>query len=151
MRIEHELLIDAPVDTVWALTVDVERWPEITPTITTVTRLDDRPLGVGGQARIKQPGQRSRVWTVTRLDAPHRFEWEAAMGPVRMRGGHQLEAEGDRCCNRLSLELTGFASGLFGRLAHRTLRSAITRENEGFKAAAETAAERRERDSPARE
>lgn len=140
MRIEHELLIDAPVDTVWALTVDVERWPDITPTMTTVTRLDDRPFGVGGEARVKQPGQRTRVWTVTRFEAPHHFEWDATMGPIRMRGGHHLQAEGDQCRNRLSLELTGFASGLFGRLARRALRSAITRENEGFKAAAEVAA-----------
>ena len=33
MKLENVQKIEAPVDTVWALTEDVERWPAITPTI----------------------------------------------------------------------------------------------------------------------
>ncbi|HMQ25668.1 MAG TPA: SRPBCC family protein [Acidimicrobiales bacterium] len=137
MRLEHELLINAPVDTVWALTLDVERWPESTPTITEVVRLDDGPLTIGSQARIKQPGQGPRVWTVSRLEAPHEFEWGTSLGTVRMRGGHHLAAEGDGCRNRLTLELEGVGSRLLGLVAGRAMRNAIARENEGFKATAE--------------
>lgn len=140
MHIEHELLIDAPVDRVWALTLDVERWPEATPTMTEVTRLDDGHFAVGSQARIKQPAQSARVWTVTRLDEPSGFEWETTLGPLRLRGGHHLSAEGDGCRNRLTLDVEGFASGLFGLVAGRSLRKAIATENEGFKRVAEAGA-----------
>lgn len=137
MHLQDELLIHAPVERVWALTVDVERWPEATPTMTEVTRLDDGPLGVGSQARIKQPAQSARVWTVTRLDEPTSFEWATTLGPLRLRGGHHLSGEGDACRNRLTLDVEGFGSGLFGLVAGRTLRKAIATENEGFKSVAE--------------
>lgn len=137
MRFEHDLVIQAPVETVWALTLDVERWPESTPTITVVERLDDGPLAVGSQARIKQPAQSARTWTVSRLEAPQVFEWGTSFGPVRMVGGHHLTAEGDGCRNRLTLEVTGVGSRLLWLLAGRTMRHAIVTENEGFKTAAE--------------
>lgn len=137
MRFDHDLLIQAPVETVWDLTLDVERWPETTPTITEVVRLDDGPLAVGSRARIKQPAQSARVWTVSRLEHPHEFEWGTSFGPVRMVGGHHLAPEGDGCRNRLSLEVTGFGSRVLWLLAGRAMRKAIVTENEGFKAAAE--------------
>ena len=66
MRIEHEVTIRASVDDVWALTIDVEALPTITPTMTSVRRLDNGPIGVGSKAVIKQPGQAERTWTVDR-------------------------------------------------------------------------------------
>ncbi len=77
MTITHELIIEAPVEQVWALTVDVESWPTMTPTMTSVQRLDEGPLRVGSTARIKQPGQSSRIWTVTTLEPNEAFAWEA--------------------------------------------------------------------------
>ena len=137
MHLQHELLIDAPVERVWALTLDVERWPEATSTMTEVTRLDDGAFGVGSQARIKQPAQSDRVWTVTRLDPPTCFEWETSLGPLRLRGGHHLHHAGDACRNRLTLDVEGFGSKVFGLVAGRSLRKAIATENEGFKRVAE--------------
>ena len=40
MRIEHTIEIDAPVKRVWELTLDVESWPQLSPTFTSVERLD---------------------------------------------------------------------------------------------------------------
>ncbi len=138
MRLENEIDIAAPAETVWALTVDIEGWPEITPTMTEVTRLDDGPIAVGSQARVKQPAQRARVWTVTRLE-PNHYEWDATFGSIRMRGGHHVSPADGGCTNRLTLDLDGFGGGLFGRVAGRTLAKALQTENEGFKAAAEAA------------
>ena len=138
MRLENEIDIAAPGETVWALTLDVEQWPDLTPTMTEITRLDDGPLAVGSQARVKQPAQRARVWTVTRLE-PNHYEWDAAMGLIRMRGGHHITPTDTGCTNRLTLDLEGFGSGLFGLVAKRTLAKALQTENEGFKAAAESA------------
>lgn len=137
MRYQDELLIQAPIERVWALTLDVERWPDATPTITEVARLDDGPFGVGSQARIKQPAQSARVWTVTRLEEPVCFEWETTMGPIRLRGGHHLSAEGDGCRNRLTLDIEGFGSRLLALLVGRSMRKAIATENAGFKTVAE--------------
>ena len=60
MRIEDSIDIAAPVERVWELTMDVESWPQLTPTITSVKRLDHGPLAVGSAARIKQPAQAER-------------------------------------------------------------------------------------------
>ncbi len=140
MKLENVQKIEAPVDTVWALTEDVERWPAITPTMTTVERLDDGPLAVGSQARIKQPGQGTRVWTVTRLEPGRLFAWSTKALGTQMEGSHHLEADGGGCVNRLGLEITGGTAGVVGRLLGRTLLKAITTENEGCKKVAEAKA-----------
>ena len=137
--LENETLIHADVDRVWALTVDVERWPELTPTMTEVTRLDDGPLGLGSRARVKQPGQRATVWTVNAFVPGAEFAWSTKVGPITMTGGHHLtDVDGD-CRNRLTLELTGFGHGLAEHLVGRRILAAITTENEGFRTAAEAA------------
>jgi uncharacterized membrane protein len=139
MLIEDELHIEADIARVWALTVDVESLPAITPTMTSVVRLDEGPFGVGSQARIVQPRQGSRIWTVTRFEAPHEFEWEARLGPLVMTGGHHLtEVEGGTL-NRLTIEIGGPASGVVGRLFRKQVAAAIHTENEGFRRAATAA------------
>lgn len=139
MDIKHDLEIDAPVDRVWALTVDVEGWPDTTPTMTSVERLDDGPLGVGSRARVVQPRQRPSTWTVTRLEPKSVFEWQTKVGTVTMTGAHHLTAVGGGCRNHLSVELTGFGSGLVRRLVGKKIAEAIAIENQGFKTAAESA------------
>jgi carbon monoxide dehydrogenase subunit G len=136
MRLENEIAIAAPADRVWALTLDIERWPDVTPTMTEITRLDDGPLAVGSQARVKQPAQRARVWTVTRLE-PNHYEWDAKLGSIRMRGGHHITPTDTGCTNRLTLDIDGFGAGMFGLVAKRTLAKALDQENNGFKTAAE--------------
>lgn len=138
MKIDDTLDIGASIETVWNLTVDVERWPEIAPTMTSVKRLDDGPIAVGSEARIKQPGLRPAVWTVTSVEAPTRFVWETRLGTVRMIAGHHLQSTEHGTRNRLTLELTGFGSGLLSFAATRRLRRFITTENLGFKQAAES-------------
>ena len=136
MQIEHELVIPVDVDTVWAMTIDVERWPSLTPTMTSVERLGDEPMGIGSQARIVQPKQRPRVWTVTRFEPGRHFEWSAEMGTVTMTGGHHLEPVEGGTRNRLTLQLSGFGSRLLLAIAGKQLLAAITTENEGFAAGA---------------
>lgn len=141
MLISNELTIDAPVERVWALTVDVENLPTLTPTMTEVHKLDNGPLAVGSRARIKQPGQSARVWTVTDLVPNSRFFWRTKAFGMSMTGGHTLTATDDGGCrNVLSVALTGFGSGLLGRMIGGQLRKAIATENEGFRKAAESVA-----------
>lgn len=138
MRIEHSIEIAAPVERVWELTVDVERLPELTPTMTRVERLDDGPLVAGSRVRIEQPRQRPRIWSVTTLEPKERFEWATRALGSTMTGGHEMSPTATGTRNTLSVELEGPFGGLFGRLLRRPLLAAITAENEGFKAAAES-------------
>jgi uncharacterized membrane protein len=139
MRIENELQIAAPVDVVWALTADVDSWPQVTPTMTTVQRLDDGPIALGSQARVKQPGQSAAIWTVTALEPGRLFEWRTRVLGMDMIGRHELTDVEGGTHNALSLDLTGRGSSLFGKLVGGRIRRSITTENAGFKAHAEGA------------
>ncbi len=139
MEITHELTIEAPVDVVWGLTEDVEAWPSTTPTMTRVERLDDGPLRAGSTARVKQPWQRATIWTVTRLEPGHVFEWRTRALGTDMVGRHTLSSEGAGCRNTLCVEVTGRGAPLFGKLLGGRIAAAIETENEGFKRAAEAA------------
>ena len=139
MLIEEAKDMDASAERVWAVTVDIERWPDLLPTVTRVERLDQGPLSVGSRARLKQPAQRPTVWTVTRLDAPAVFEWEAVVFGVPTRAMHRIEPLGTgRCRNTLALEMSGRGAGIVGRLFGRRMRAVLRAEHEAFEAAART-------------
>lgn len=141
--ITDELLIPAPVATVWHLTIDVESWPRITPTtMKAVERLDTGPLRVGSTARVTQPGQRPTVWTVQELVPEQRFVWSATVYGADMVARHELTAEGSGCRNRLSIEITGRRAGLLRALVGRRIRKVIATENRCFSAAATASADR---------
>ena len=142
MKIQHALEIDAPLDRVWALTVGVEDWPILTPTVTSVKRLDDGALRVGSRVRLKQPGQPARVWTVTALEPQRRFAWSTELLGTTMTGVHELAATGNGTKNTLRVELTGWSSSLLGILLRAPIAKAIAKENEGFKTAAESPRDR---------
>ena len=136
MRYIDTVMIDAPVDTVWDLTIDVVHWPDITPTVTRVQRLDEGPMRVGSQARIKQPGQAEAVWTVTRLENRREFTWQTKRLGLTMTGSHHLEAVGTGTRNTLTLDVEGRGAGVFSRLFGRLMRNSIATENAGFRTAA---------------
>jgi hypothetical protein len=137
-------MIEASVDDVWRLTLDVTNWPAITPTVTRVVRLDDGPLRVGSRARIKQPRQPEAVWVVTRIEEGREFTWQTKRPGLTMVGSHRLEPVGSGCRNTLTIELTGPASGLFGRVLAPLVKGTIETENTSFRRAAEpTASEHR--------
>lgn len=136
MRVKNIIHINAPIGRVWDLTMDVEAWPDITPTMTAV-ELIDTPLRVGSDARIKQPGQRERTWTVSELE-PHRsFAWSTNLLGLSMTGTHHLEAAGDGTLNTLMVDVEGPLSLVVGPLMKRPLAKAIEAENKGFRDAAE--------------
>jgi hypothetical protein len=138
MRLRDEVSIAADAARVWELTLDVERWNELTTSITSVERLDEGPLRLGSAARIVQPRQRPRVWTVTRLEVNRCFAWRTRTGPFTMTGTHLIAADEHGCRNTLVLELAGPGSAVVGRLLRRSLAAALREENDGFKRAAET-------------
>ena len=90
MRLERTVEIDSPPEVVWAVYSDVERWPEWTPSVISVERLDAGPLGAGSRARIRQPGVPAAVWRVTSFEPGRFWAWEAAAPGYRMVGEHRV-------------------------------------------------------------
>ena len=142
MRFEHSLEMAASASTVWRLTTDVEQWPALFPTVTSVKREGlrsegDGEFGVGSTAMIKQPGQKATRWTVTVFEPETRFEWEASVYGVRTIARHLVEPTATGARNTLILELSGRGSKLMGRLVGRKLLTVLATENDGFRRAAE--------------
>ena len=136
--LSNTVYIAAPIERVWSLTEDIEKWPVITPTMTSIVRLDSGPLQVGSTARVKQPRQRARVWTVTRFDPNDTFAWQSRILGMPVVGTHSMASQGDgSTVNTLTLEMSGVMSRLMGRILASTLRQALATENAGFKQHAE--------------
>lgn len=137
MEITDTIVIDAPLERLWALTLDIESLPSVTPTVTAADRLDDGPVAVGSRARLRQPGLPARTWTVEVVDAPTRFAWATRLLGVRMVGVHELTPTADgRCELTLRVQLQGRGAGLLGRLGGANLARTLAAENAGFARAA---------------
>lgn len=108
--------IPAPPERVWAVLADIERWPEWTPTITRIQRLDRGPLAVGSRARIRQPKLPPATWQVSELQPGRSFTWITRSPGVCVTGEHGVEptARGTRVM--LSLRFSGVLGPLVARL-----------------------------------
>jgi uncharacterized membrane protein len=138
MRWENVVTIGAPAEVVWRLTADVERWPEYTPTMRKVQRLDDGPLRVGSTARVEQPAQTPAVWTVSTLDEGRVFAWQTRRMGLTLTGSHTIEAiDGAQCRNILALDVSGRGARLFGLIFGALFSRSLARENAGFRTRAE--------------
>lgn len=139
-RIETD--VAAPAERAWQVMSDVERWPEWTPSVTGVRRLDQGPLVVGSRAVIRQPGFPPALWKVTAIEPGRSFTW-ASTGPgFRAVGHHVVEptAAGSRAT--LTLALEGLLGGVWGRLTRNVTERYIGQEARGLKARSEDAAYR---------
>ena len=137
MTVEDAIYIEARPDVVWTVTVDVARWPEWTPTVTSVVRIDDGPFGLGSVALIKQPGQPPSEWTVTAFIPGKRFWWETRRTGLQMRAMHEVAPEGSGTTNLLRVEVTGILAVLFWPVLRLAVPHALSRENGGLKAQCE--------------
>jgi uncharacterized membrane protein len=139
MEHEETVTISAPVERVWAVMADVERWPEWTASISSVSLVGDAPLGVGSQVRIKQPGFPAVVWTVDDWRPNVRFTWLASSPGVDSVGNHEV-ALGPDGTTRVTLRIrqTGPAVWLLRLLFARRTRRYVHLEAEGLKHATES-------------
>jgi hypothetical protein len=137
VRLTAEADVLAPIERVWSLTEDIEAWPAVTPTMTSVERLDDGPLRAGSRARVVQPRQRPAVWRVRTVEPPRGFLWEATTSGMRLVAGHHLTEVDGGTRNLLVLDVLGAGGPVLGRLAGPLMRRALVTENDGFRRAAE--------------
>lgn len=139
MILENIKMVDAPPDVVWEVTTDVENWPQWTPTVTEVTRLDDGPFMVGSVALIKQPGLLVSEWRVTELRDGEGFTWETCVRGMRMSATHDLVVLESSTKSILRLQIEGFLAVLLWPLIRYSARKNLELENAGLKARCEAA------------
>ena len=132
MREGHTLHIDAAPALVWDVLMDVERWPDWTPTMQKVERLDSGAFGMGSEARITIRRIPPSVWRVTEFDAGRSFTWETTSG-MRVSGMHSIAPEGDGTRLELEASATGVLALLMTPLFLLTTRGNVRREAEGLK------------------
>lgn len=137
MRFEREIEIQASPETIHAILVDIQRWPEWTPTAKSAKRLDQGPLREGSSARLAIEGAPEAVWTVTEVRDGRGFTWEASTLGVKTVAGHEIEPLAGGSQVRLTLDQTGLMATLFRPMIARVSKGNLAREAEGLKARAE--------------
>ena len=132
--------IEAPAAAVAAVMVDVERWHEWTSTITSIRRLDDGPLRVGSRAAIRQPKLPPATWVVTSLEDGRGFTWITKSPGVTTSARHVVEPRANGCRATLSVEFSGWFSGLVAFITGRLNERYLGIEAEGLKRRSEAVA-----------
>ena len=130
--------IEAPPEKVFAVLCDVERWPEWTPTMTRVQRLDSGPFAIGSSAQVRQPRLRAAVWRVTELQDGRNFTWTTRSPGLRMTAGHLVQPQGAGSRVELTLELSGLIAPVVSRLFGGLMERYIATESQGLKKRSES-------------
>ncbi len=99
--------VDAPTQQVWEVLFDVARWPEWTPTIERVERLDEGPFQLGSRAKVRQPKLPQALWQVTEVVDGRNFTWEAKGPGMKTIARHAVVPDGTGSTVTLSIEQTG--------------------------------------------
>ena len=115
--------INAPTHSVWEVLFDVARWPEWTPTIESVRRLDDGPFHVGSRATVRQPKLPRALWEVTEVVDGRSFTWVAKGPGMKTIARHEVVPDAGGSEVTLSIEQTGpmgaVAATILGRITKR--------------------------------
>jgi uncharacterized membrane protein len=133
------ITIDAPIDVVWSVFTDVERWPTWASSFTSV-ELIDGPMRLGAKARISQPRLPTVVWEVTKWEPGRSWTWTTTAPGARTEASHVLTVSGRATIAEQSI----VSSGPIGRLAAFVWRSLTRRylaiEAQGLKQRSEQVA-----------
>ena len=134
MELSESISIAAPIERVWSVMIDVERWPEWSASIDRVQKLSDGDLAVGSRVAIKQPRLPRAVWQVTELEPGRSFTW-ASRGPgIRTVAAHRLAVNVSGGTDvTLSLRSSGPAAWLLGWWLGKISRLYVRYEAEGLK------------------
>ncbi len=133
MKIESTTHIDAPAQVVWAVSEDVERWPDWNPNVTSLVRLDQGPFVVGSAALTKQPGLPQARWVVTSLVRGQSFAWETRVRGIRLIGSHLITPADAGVQSTLRIEMAGLVACVLWPWVRVSARRLLEKENAGLK------------------
>jgi len=138
MNVQDAVTISAPVERVWDVYADVERWPEWTASVTSVELLDGAGLALGARARIKQPRFPRLVWTVSAIEPGRSWTWVTRSPGAVTTATHAVVAV-DATTTRVeqTIDQAGPLGALVGRLTRRLTRRYLAMEEAGLQQRAE--------------
>lgn len=131
--IKDTIEIQSDPASVWSAVTDVENWPQWTPTVTSVERIDSGPFGLESVTRVKQPGQRAKLWRVIRFDEGHQFAWQSGGSGLQMEAAHIVRKSARGAESLISLRLNGRLAPFLAPLLYLPIRLALKQENAGLK------------------
>lgn len=138
--LQETVTIAASPERVWAVVIDVERWPERIPTVDAVERLDAGPLVIGSRTRLQQPRLPSAVWTVTELADGSSFTWQSSSPGVKITAAHVVEPHPDGSRLTLAVTVSGPLSGIGWLLTRSLTHQYVATEAASIKRSAEAQA-----------
>lgn len=140
MITDSSIEIDAPAPLVWSIFSDVERWPEMTPSVDRLTALDEAALAVGRRYRIEQPRFPKLVWEVTEVEPGRSWTWVQRSPGGTTLAIHEVVAQGpERTLVRQRIDQRGPVGVVVGFLTKRITPRYMEQEAQGLKAMAEAA------------
>ncbi|HET6295799.1 MAG TPA: SRPBCC family protein [Kribbella sp.] len=139
MRFEAAVTVQAPADRVWEVFSDVAKWPEWTPTIDSVERLDEGRIHLGARTRIRQPKLPVAIWEVTELVEGQYFAWVSRAPGITTTGGHRVTATPEGTVATSTVIQEGPLGWLFGKLYAKLTQRYIELEGESLKKVSEDA------------
>jgi hypothetical protein len=143
MRFEQSIDINAPQQRAWDALSDLEAWPRRIDTVDAVELVTPAPLTRGSRVRLKQPRLPEGVWDITVWEAPSYFEWTQKTSGITSVAGHRVDALADgRARLTLTLDMRGMLIPIVALFYKGLTKRYMTREAEGMKRAAESAADR---------
>jgi len=140
---EATVLIDRPIDEVFAFLANGENDPKFSPRVLEIARTTDGPAGVGTvyASTVKDAGMKTkREFRITEFEPPTRIRWTEQSKNVVMapEGGYDLAPEGDGTRVRIYNVLEGRGIGkLLAPLALRAARRSAPDFGRAIKAAVE--------------
>jgi uncharacterized membrane protein len=138
MITEDSVVIDAPPRLVWEVFSDVERWPEWTASVTSLTGLDGPELAVGKRFAIKQPGMQKLVWKVAEIDPGASWTWVQRSRGATTTARHDVIGQPDgRTLVKQRLDQRGPLGTLVARLMLKKTKRFLDMEAQGLKARSE--------------
>lgn len=127
---EHSVTINRPPEAVFAYLADGEKCPEWRTGVLDIARVSgDGSVGSVYKQGVSGPmGRRTDAdYMVTAYEPFTRYEFQTTAGPVRPRGGYELEEVdgGTRLVFRLTLTLGGITGLLLGRTVQKTMDAEV--------------------------
>jgi hypothetical protein len=139
-RFSISIDIKTPVDRVFEVMSDTDRWHEWTPSVTSIKRLDEGEFKVGSKAVIRQPKFPPALWEITAIDetsSRRSFTWENRAPGIRVIAHHSAEPTATGARATLSLSYEGLLAKLLARLTRNITNRYLAMEAFGLKARSE--------------
>jgi len=114
---EFQLSIDihAPIGRVWDVTIDFERWPEWTPTVTRAKVRGKGSAGVGTLITIYQPKLLPALWRVTQFEPKRVIELQSGFPGLRVIALHNMAQRGEHTTLTLTIRFEGWMGRMLAR------------------------------------